>query len=374
MTRFIAILKKEFRQIIRDRLSLGMLIFIPAFLLMLYGYALSFDVKHVRMAVLDEDNSRESRELMDSMFQNPYFDLKYQLSSRREIDALLDSGNVRAVMVIPHGYAAVISAARTADIQVVVDGANASSAATVIGYIEALIEKTNMRIKLDYLRSRGSDLSLPVVTPEPRVWFNPELESAHFLVPGLIGLLIMISAVIATSLSIVREKEKQTIEQIMVSPVKTTEFILAKTVPYILIGMLTVSIVLAMGYLLFGVAVKGSFIALGIVTVVFLFSALSMGVLISAITNSQQIAFQVAILTSLLPTLILSGFIFPIKNMPLPIQGVSFLVIPRYFVKALREIILKGADLSIVWPQILALLALGILFNMLAIRITRKAV
>jgi ABC-2 type transport system permease protein len=208
---------------------------------------------------------------------------------------------------------------------------------------------------------------------EPRIWFNPELKSARFLVPGLVALLMMLSSVVATSLSIVREKERQTMEQIMVSPIRPVELIVGKTLPYLAIGIVTMALVLTLGYVLFGVAVRGSFLLLGLTTLIFLFAALGMGVLVSAMTRSQQIAFQVAVLISLLPSLLLSGFIFPINNMPVPIQAVTALVVPHYFISALRGIILKAAPLSAIWPDLAAMLALGLLFNLLAVIKTRKS-
>ncbi|MBU1909053.1 MAG: ABC transporter permease, partial [Verrucomicrobia bacterium] len=196
---------------------------------------------------------------------------------------------------------------------------------------------------------------------------------ARFLVPGLIALLLMLSAVVATSLSIVREKERETMEQMMVSPLRPEELVLGKTIPYVLICLVTMAMVLLLGYFLFGVAVRGSFLLLGLATLLFLFAALGMGVLISAITSSQQVAFQVAVIASLLPSIILSGFIFPIRNMPLPIQAITLVLAPRYFVSALRAIILKGAPFRAIWPDLLAMLILGAAFNLLAAHKTKKA-
>ena len=371
MRRFWAIFKKEFRQIQRDPLSLGLLIFVPALLLVLYGYALSFDVKHIRVAVLDEDRTPQSRELLDSLFQNQYFDRATTLSRRAETDELLIHADVRAVLIVPKGYAKSLARGETAHIQVLVDGADANTATATIGYFDALADRITRKARFDVLSRNGA--SSPAVLLEPRIWFNPELESAQFLVPGLIGLLLMLSAVIATSLSIVREKERETIEQMMVSPLRPEELILGKTLPYVFIGLLTMVMILLIGHFLFGVVVQGSFILLGITVLFFLFAALGMGVLISSVTRSQQMAFQIAILTTLLPSLILSGFIFPIKNMPVIIQGLTLIVIPRYFVTALREIMMKNASWQIVAPQLAAMLALGILYNLVAAHKTRTS-
>jgi len=374
MKRFRAIFKKEFRQIRRDPLSLGLLIFVPVMLLVLYGYALSFDVKHIRVAVADYDQSAASRRLLDSLFRNPYFTRGPVLASQREADAVLQHGRARVVLVIPRGYEEALARGEEVAVQALVDAANANTASTAIGYLESVADRATRQAREDLKATLRPDATLPQVAPEPRLWFNPELKSATFLVPGLIGMIMMLSAVIATSLSIVREKERETMEQLRVSPVRPEELILGKTLPYVVIGLISMTLILVLAYLLFGVQVRGSYLLLSASTLLFLFAALGLGVFISSITRSQQVAFQAAILSSLLPSVILSGLIFPIHNMPYFIQGLTYLVIPRYFVATLRGIILKGAGLDVLWPQLAGLLALGVLFNLLAARNTRKAV
>ena len=373
MNRFLAIMKKEFRHIRRDTLSLGLLVFVPAMLLILYGYALSFDVKHIRMGVLDLDRTPPSREFLDSLFQNPYFDRARVLARLAEADGLLARGDARAVLVVPAGFARDLARGNAVRVQVLVDGSDANTATVAIGYLDALADRATRKVRLEALARAGLPPVVPAVMLEPRIWFNPEVQSAKFLVPGLVAMLMMLSAVVATSLSIVREKERQTMEQIMVSPVKPAELIIGKTVPYVLIGVVTMALVLALGYVLFGVDIRGSYLLLSAATLVFLMAALGMGVLVSTITDSQQLAFQVAILVSLLPSLLLSGLIFPIQNMPMPVQALTLLVVPRYFIALLRGIILKAAPFSALWPDFAAMLALGLLFNLLAVRKTRKA-
>jgi ABC-2 type transport system permease protein len=373
MRRFRAIIKKEFRQIRRDPLSLGLLIFIPALLLVMYGYALSFDVKNIRIAVLDRDRTEASRRLQDSLFKNPYFEKAAILNNEAEADVVLTRRVARAVLSIPNDYATKLARGERAVVQVLVDGADATAASTTVGYLEGLAELLTLQAREEAARRSTGEMSSPRVNLQPRIWFNPEMQSARFLVPGLIGMLLMLSAVIATSLSIVREKERETMEQIIVSPVKPWELILGKTLPYALICLLTLGMILAIGYALFGVVVQGSLAALAASTLVFLFAALGMGILISSVTNSQQVAFQIATLVSLLPSILLSGLIFPIKNMPLAIQGITLVVVPRYFVTALRGIIVKGASWPVVWPELLAMLVLGLLFNYLAVRNMRKS-
>lgn len=371
MRRFLAIFKKEFRQIRRDPLTLGMLVFIPALLLALYGYALSFDVKHLRVGVLDLDRTARSRELLDSLFRNPYFDRVCTLDRLGDADGLLARGQVRAVLVVPRGYAADLERGETVRVQALVDGSDANTGSTAVGYLEALADRVTRELRSGG-GGAGVPAGVPVVVPEPRVWFNPELNSAKFLVPGLIGMLLMLAAVVATSLSIVREKERETMEQIRVSPVRAWELILGKTLPYVLICLVTMVLILVLGRVLFGVEVKGSYVLLALTTLLFLVAALAMGVLISSVTKSQQLAFQIAIITSLLPSILLSGLIFPIKNMPFAIQVMTYAVIPRYFVQALREIILKDAPWQVLMPHWLALLALGLILNTLAVLATRS--
>lgn len=373
MKRFLAIFKKELRQIARDPLSLALLVLVPVMLLVLYGYALSFDVKHIAVAVLDQDRSARSRELLDSLFQNPYFDQAGALQTPAEADDWLDRGRARAVLIVPVDFSQKLARGEGAGIQVLVDGSDATAASTTIGYLDALADRWTRQVRFETIAQTGSRPALPVVQVESRFWFNPEMQSAHFLVPGLIAMLLMLSSVVATSLSLVREKERETMEQIMVSPLRPLELLLGKTLPYLCISLLTMAMILLLGYLLFGIVVKGSFGLLALATLLFLFAALGMGMLISSITRSQQVAFQIATMATLLPSIILSGLIFSIQNMPLPIQALTLLVAPRYFVTILRGVILKAADFQMLWPQLLGLLALGLVFNLLALRNTRKA-
>lgn len=373
MIRLWAIFKKEILQIRRDPLSLSLLLLVPAFLLILYGYALSFDVKHIGVAVLDEDQTQESRFLLDSLFQNPYFDRAGTVSSRAGADRWLKRGDARIVLVIPHDFAARLALGRKSVVQALIDGSDAMAGTVAVGYLDALAEKITVQMAgdpFDKLRASAAreKIAFPIKL-EPRIWFNPDLQSAHFLIPGLMGMLLMLSAVIATSLSIVREKERETIEQINVSAVRPFELILGKIMPYLLICLVTALIVLGVGYFVFGLVVRGSPLLLGGAILIFLFAALGMGLLISAATKSQQVAFQVATISSLLPSVVLSGLIFPISSMPLPIQGVTLIVVPRYFVSVMRSIILKDASFFDIWPNLAAMIVLGLVFNLLAVRI-----
>lgn len=353
--RIVPIMKKEFRQVKRDRRTLGMLLVIPAFLLIMYGYALNFDVKHIRLGLCDLDKTQASREFTRQFFHSEYFDIKYFLVEQGEADHFLDRGAVQAVMTIPAGFSRDLLAGKNVSVQVIVDGEEGTAAGTIIGYTNAFIQSYSSRVLFKNIERRGGRNFVLPVDFRPRVLFNPELRSAKFLVPGLMAFILMITVVISTSFSVVREKEFGTMEQIVVSPVKPAELIAGKTVPYIFISLVSAHLVLLFGYLLFGVSIKGNYLWLFLAMLLFLTSGLGMGLFISTIARSQQVAFLLAIITTLLPTFLLSGFVFPIRNMPSVIQGISYLIPARYFLVALRSILLKGVGISAFWSQMVFL-------------------
>ena len=351
----LPIVRKEFRQIKRDKRILSILLFIPALMLLMFGYALNFDVKHTSMAVYDEDRSSTSREFVEQFFISEYFTKVQTLESKAEINNLLDAEQARVVLVIPSSFTKDIQRGRAASVQVIVDGANSNAASTVLGYINAIIQQYSVKVMTEsFVRMGQQNITMPIDF-EPRVWYNPELESAKFLVPGLIAFILMVTAVVSTAMAIVRERELGTMEQLMVSPIKPIELILGKTIPYTLISLFATVTVLFLGYILFDVSIKGSIFLLSLVTFIFFIGSLGMGLLISTMVETQQLAFMIAAIVSMLPPFILSGFVFPIRNMPIIIQGITYLLPARYFLVVLRAIILKGAGLSAFWDQALIL-------------------
>jgi ABC-2 type transport system permease protein len=364
-----AVVKKEFRQIGRDARTLIFLVAMPGFLLLMFGFALNFDVKHVPLAVCDEDGSAAAREFIGNFTHTEYFDFKYELSDPREVDRLLGEEKVRVALVVPRGFASDLAAGREPAVQVLVDGANASSASTAVGYIGTILQSDAVRMTARLLRDRGlKSFSMPLES-DARVWYNPELRSAIFLVPGLMAFILMVILVVSTAFSIVREKERGTMEQIMVSPLRPGELIVGKTVPYIFISLLSSHLVLLLGWGLFGVAIKGNYFLLLLTMTLFLVGGLGQGLLISTVTRTQQVAFQLAILSTFLPTFILSGFVFPVRNMPPVVQALTYLVPAKYFLVALRSIIIKGAGLGAFWDQVLCLAAFAAI--MLGVSILR---
>lgn len=355
------VIKKEFRQIRRDSRSLLFLIFLPAFMLLMFGYALNFDVKHIPLAVVDEDVSRASRDLVDRFRTTEYFDLKAVLSKTAAIDPIMAREDIRAALVIPPRFGDDLKAGRSPSVQIIVDGSNAMSGTTAAGYVGAILQSYSQRITLEALARRGlTGVTYPLAS-EIRVWYNPELRSANFLIPGLMAFILMVIVTVSTAFSIVREKERGTMDQIKVSSIRPFELILGKIVPYVAITLGSAHLVLLLGQVLFGVGIRGSYPLLLLAMLLFVLGALGQGILISSITRTQQVAFLLAVLTTMLPTFILSGFVFPIRNMPPFVQAVTYLVPGRYFLAALRAIILKGAGLTAIWDQFLYLTAFSVL-------------
>jgi ABC-2 type transport system permease protein len=356
MRKLRAVAVKELRQIARDRLSLLMLLGLPAFMLVLYGFALNFDVRHVALAVQDQDRTARSRELVAAFLRSTYFDLAATPEPAADLQDLTARGVARAVLVIPEGYARELAGGRTAEVQLLLDGADANTATTVLGYAGALVAESNAEaVRRTLVRAGGG--AVEGISYRPRVWYNPELSSTRFLVPGLMGVLLMLTAVMATALSIVREKERGTIEQLRVAPLRTAELILGKTLPYLLISFLAAVIILVAARALFGVEVKGSLPALLAATLLYLLGALGLGILISTLADSQAIAFQASLLVSLLPAVLLSGFIFQIRAMPPFLQTVTYAIPSRYYLVILRGVIIKGSGLG-PYPDEVAGLAL----------------
>jgi len=364
MRKALAVGRKEFRQIVRDRRSLLVLLFVPAFFLLLYGYALNFDVQHVRLAVEDDDRSPASRALISAFVNSGYFDLVASVTNDREYERLIDLGDVRAVLVIPRGLERKLLTGQRVPVQVILNGDNSNAAATVMGYALRILQTASAPYQVQPV----SRASVSAISVEPRVWYNPELRSALFLVPGLIAYIGMISSVISTALSVVREKERGTMEQVRMAPLSTIAYIVGKTLPYFCISMATSIAVILASMLLFGLPMNGSWLLLILSLSLYLAGALGLGLMISTVADSQQAAFQLAILASFLPTMMLSGFVFPIASMPAPIRAVTYVVPARYFLVALRSIVLKGAGLPVFWPHLLALAAYALLMLTMASR------
>ena len=350
----------------RDRRTLLILLFVPALFLLLYGYALSFDVRRVRLAVEDRDRSRESRELAAAFVESGYFVLAKVVRAPEEIPRLLDTGEALVVLVVPEGFARRFQEGSPAGVQILVDGTNANTAATVVNYALSIVRSVS---------ERHRPAAAPPVQAEPRVWYNPELRSTIFLVPGLVAYIMMLTAVVSTALSIVREKEKGTLEQIRMAPIGTAPYIVGKSLPYLVLSFAAALLIVLVSMALFDLPMRGSWALLSVLLALFLAGALATGLFVSTMAESQQVAFQVAALVAYLPTLVLSGFIFPVASMPAPVRLLTYIVPARYFVAALRSLLLKGAGLEVLAPSLAALAVYATAMGALAaVRLRREAV
>lgn len=354
---------KELLQSARDPLSLGMLLGVPCMMLLLYGYAVNFDVRHVALAVQDNDRSAASRDLIASFVNSTYFDLVADLPAGADLQRFTERRKARAVLVIPEGTGRDLAAGETVKLQLLLDGVDSNTATTVLGYASALVSAANANGRL------------PPIDVEPRVWYNPELKSTRFLVPGLIGFILMLTAVLSTAISVVREKERGTMEQLRVTSLRPGEMILGKTLPYLGISLIATVLILTAARFLFGIAVAGPYLHLFAATLVYLIGALGLGLLVSSVADTQAVAFQAGALVSMLPAIFLSGFIFPIRSMPRALQIVTYAVPARYFNVVLRGVILKGAGLES-YPRDMAFLVLYALamLGLSYLRLSRKEV
>ena len=366
MRKMMAVARKEFRQIWRDTRTLMTLLFVPAFFLLLYGYALNFDIRHVGLAVDDRDRTMESRALIAAFVNSGYFDLVASVDAAGTT-RLMNRNDVRAVVVIPSGLGRAVRTARPAAVQVLLNGDNANTATTVMGYALTIIRSESARYR------PATAPSAPLVSAEPRVWYNPALRSTLFLVPGLIAYIAMITAVVSTALSIVREKERGTMEQVRMAPLDAASFVAGKTVPYFVVSLVSALGIIVVAMALFGMPMRGSWLLLLVALSLFLAGALGLGLLISSVADTQQVAFQAALLVSFLPTLMLSGFIFPISSMPRFLQLVTYAVPARYFLIALRGVVLKGVGLEALGRELAALAAFALAVLALAsVRLRRE--
>jgi ABC-2 type transport system permease protein len=367
------IIIKEFRQIRRDRRVLLILTLVPAMMLLLNGYALNLDVSHIKMAIIDEEKSPRSREFVNSFITSGYFDYIRDLNSTDEATELIDDAKIRVAIVIPSDFSHKLLSDNAADVQILVDGMDANAATTIVGYAQAVTLQYSQKIILNNLSKIGRKSYIPIQY-DARIWYNPELKSAKFLVPGLIGFILAITAVIATSLSIVKEKERNTIEQIDVSPITSVELIVGKMIPYAIISMVAAALVILAAYFMFDIVVKGSLFDLFVATLLFVIAALSIGLFVSTIADSQQVAFQLASLMSMLPTIILSGFMFPIRSMPIWLQILTNITPAKFYLIILRGIILKGVGFEAFWDQIIYLIIFISVVIFISIRRFKKTI
>jgi ABC-2 type transport system permease protein len=368
-----AVARKEFLHVVRDARSLAISIALPMLMLILFGYALSLDVDNVPLVVWDQSHSQVSREFVSRFSGSRYFSLRAYVGDYAELERAIDTRRAMAALVIPTDFAGQVESGRAATAQLIVDGSDSNTATLAIGYAEGVTQAFSQEVALQKIRRAGLTPLRSPLEVQPRVWFNADLESRNYIIPGLIAVIMMIIAAMLTSLTVAREWERGTMEQLISTPIKSQELILGKLLPYFTIGMVDVLLAVLMGKFVFKVPLRGSVTLLFIMAAIFLAGALSMGILMSITTKSQLLASQMAMVLTFLPAFLLSGFAFAIANMPRPLQVLSYLIPARYFITLLKGIFLKGTGLRILGLEAILLTLFGAVMVALAnIRFKKK--
>jgi ABC-2 type transport system permease protein len=355
LNRIKAIAKKEFKHLLRDYRMLAILILFPVFLLGIFGYAINFDVHHIKLAVYDQEYSDVTRNLIKGLINSEYFDLSGYLNNDKQLKGTLDNKQAQVIAVIPFDFSRKFYSGQVVKVQFLIDGVDGNTATIIQNYVTAALQTYGQNLTAEVLMKNGQNNYVPIDL-QARFWYNPDLQTTRFLIPGLIAMILLITAAISVSLSLVREKERGTIEQINVSPINSFELITGKILPYLILSLFNAAMILIVGYFLFGVEIKGSIILLFLTTLLFLSASTGMGILVSVLADSQQVAFSVATFVTLLPSFILSGFIFPIESMPWPVQILTNITPAKFFIEILRAIVIRGTGIASFWDQALYLL------------------
>jgi len=371
--RIRAVAHKEFIQIWRDPRSLALGIAIPAILIVLFGYALSLDIDNVPLAIWDQDKSKTSVDFILNFKDSHYFKITGYYDNYRDLERLINYGDATMAMVIPKDFSRYVKSNQKAPVQLILDGSDSNTATIALGYVNAIVGAYNSNLIKNAVE--GMSVADPTgVDLRPRVWFNQDFQSKNFIVPGLIAIIMMIIAALLTSLTVAREWERGTMEQLISTPVRPVELIIGKFIPYFTIGFIDLIMAVLMGRFIFDVPLRGNILLLFILSSLFLTGALCLGIYISIVAKSQLMASQMAILTSFLPTFLLSGFTYEIFNMPQAVQTITYFIPARYFIVILRGIYLKNVGLRVLWPEALCLVIFTVVTVSLAVKKFKKKV
>lgn len=367
-----AISKKEFIHIYRDWRSLGLVILMPAVLMLLFGYAVTLDVKKVPLAILNYDQGQESLLFVHQFSGSPYFDHPLFIQSREELFHLIDKSRIKMGLVLPSDFSKTLKAGKKASVQVILDGTDSNTANIILSYVQSITQQYNQEKTLLKIERIGRKRPDPPLEGRVRVWFNEELESKNYFIPGLVAVIMSIIGVLLTGQVIVREWERGTMELLISTPVRKGELLLGKLFPYFFIGLLDLFLAFFMGRWFFEVPFRGSFLLLLSLSCIYLIVALALGLTISTVARTQIFANQLAMVIGFLPTFLLSGFTFVISNMPVWLQIITYGIAPRYYVSILKEIFLKGSDLSFLYKEMLILIGMGVTGIGVAIHLFKK--
>jgi ABC-2 type transport system permease protein len=372
LRRLWAVARKESLHIWRDPRSLILAIGIPMLMIILFGYALTLDVDRVPITIWDQGNSPASREFISRFTGSRYFSYVGRAQNYRAMEHAIDARDAVLGLVIPSDFAARIAAGKAATVEAIIDGSDSNTAAIVLGYTQAITLSYNQQVMVEQIARLTGSSSRPALDLRPRVWFNADLESKNFIIPGLIAVIMGLIAALLTSLTIAREWERGTMEQLISTPVKPTELILGKLVPYFVIGMVDVLIAVLMAVFLFHVPLRGSVPLLFAMAALFIVGTLAQGILLSIVARQQLLASQLAMVSTFLPAFLLSGFMFAIANMPMPVQVITHIIPARYFVALVKGIYLRGVGLETMWRDAVFLVAFAVIVLGLAIARFRK--
>ncbi|MFA6125914.1 MAG: ABC transporter permease [Bacteroidales bacterium] len=361
MNRFISLVKKEFNHIFRDRRTLLILFGIPVMQVLIFGYVVNSDFKNIGIAVMDQSGDAQTQKIQNKIFSSGYFNFSGTIFDEKGISDQFKTGKVKAVLVFEPDFGKKLDGGQTANIQIITDASDPNIANTTVGFISGIIRAYQAELN-------GPAAGQLTIEPQYRMVFNESLISAYMFVPGTMALILMLISALLTSISVTREKELGTLEVILVSPLRPAQIIFGKVVPYVLLAFLNGLVILFLGFFVFGLPISGSLILLLAELLLYITLALSLGILISTIAKSQQVAMFMSVLVLMLPTVLLSGFIFPIENMPVILQWISAILPPRWFIIILKDIMLKGNGLAEVWQETLILFGMTLVFLAAAIR------
>jgi ABC-2 type transport system permease protein len=368
--RIIALLRKEFGQLFKDKRLLPIVFLAPVLQLTFLGFAASLDVKNISMVLCDLDKTVESRSFIQSFSNSGYFTIRYATEDYNSIPEYVDNNKVNMALVIPPRFGDKVLSGESARVQVLLDGSEGNTAAITMGYVNQIIMRASTAILTEMI---GGRVPVGRVDAEIRAWYNPSLKSRNFMVPGVLVLILLITTTNLTAMAIVKEKEVGTLEQIMVTPIRPVELILGKLIPFTIIGLGNVAVVLTVMVFGFGIPVKGSVVLLFVLSGFFLLNTLGVGLFVSTISRTQQQAMMTTVFFIVMPMMYISGFVFPIENMPKPLQVLSLGIPMRYYLIVIRSIILKGVGLSTLWPEACILLGMGItILSASALRFRKK--
>lgn len=361
MNPFIGFIKKEFYHILRDPRSLLILLGMPVAQILLFGFAITNEIQNVNVAILDHSKDTYTNDIIHKIESSKYFTVSQLIDSETSIEAVFKEGNVKAVLIFEKDFSKNLTKDNNAKIQIITDATEPNTANSISNYITAIIQK--------YQQEINKNLAIPYrIIPETRMVFNPELKSVFMFVPGVMTIILMLVSAMMTSISITKEKELGTMEVLLVSPIKPSQVVIGKVIPYIFLSIFNAIIITLLSIFVFAMPIQGSLVLLAVVSILFIITALSLGILISTIAKTQQIAMMISLAGLMLPVIILSGFIFPVTSMPWPLEFLSNIVPAKWFIIILKGIMLKGVGLSIVWKDILILLLMTLFFIMMSIK------